>query len=197
MYWYGSGSTDPDPRIRITDLRIGTLLFLSVAEKMQTKNKFFLVFCLLWYFLKAFLHQFPLEKKWKIIEIKVFLILCLLMEGFGSAQNNDGSESGRPKTIHNTDKKPLKAPIYGENERSYSSCADLLLLVVLSLLPLVLHVTLHLLKHPLRLRQALHVLHHLGQMLLGAFLLVKGPEQGGEESQQQATHDDVLQPGWQ
>ncbi len=67
--------------------------------------------------------------------------------------------------------------------------------MVLPLLPLILHMALHLLQHPLRLSQALHILHHLRQMLLGPFLLVERPEQGGEEGEQQAAHDDVLQPG--
>ncbi len=37
---------DPDPRIRITDLRTRILLFSSVADKM-TKTSFFSKFCLL------------------------------------------------------------------------------------------------------------------------------------------------------
>jgi hypothetical protein len=51
-------ATDPDPRIRITDLRIRIrlLLFSSMADNMPTKISFFQIF-FAYYFSKVHLHQ--------------------------------------------------------------------------------------------------------------------------------------------
>jgi hypothetical protein len=88
---------DPDPRIHSSDLRIRIRIILcsSVADKQPTKNKFFLRSFFAYYFLKLHLHQSSKMKKSKRSYQKgdhgFFFLFCLLMEGSGSVQSNDGS----------------------------------------------------------------------------------------------------------
>jgi hypothetical protein len=74
--------TDPDPRISITDLRIR----IPIPIEGANKNKFlFKVFCLL-FFQGTFTSVFKDKKSkrsHKIVEIKVFLLFFLLIEGSG------------------------------------------------------------------------------------------------------------------
>jgi hypothetical protein len=58
VLWIRHFNTDPDQRIRTIELRIRILLLRQwlTSHKMQTKNKFFIVFFAI-YFLKVHLHQ--------------------------------------------------------------------------------------------------------------------------------------------
>jgi hypothetical protein len=64
---------DPDPRIRITDLRIRILLFSLVADKIATKISFFEFFCLLIFKGTSVFIDKKSKRSHKIVEIKVFL----------------------------------------------------------------------------------------------------------------------------
>ncbi len=87
--------TDPDSRICITALRIRIwiLLFKSLADKRPAKKKFLKKnFCLLLFegtFTSVIIDN-KSKRSHKIVEIRVFLLFYVLMEG---------SRSGRPKNI--------------------------------------------------------------------------------------------------
>ncbi len=100
--------TDPDPRIRTTDLwiriRIHILLFSSVAIKMSTKNKFLSKF-FAYYLLKVHLNQSSKMKNHKKLQNsrnRVFSYFFLFDNGrirIQAQTNNDGPGSWRPKNI--------------------------------------------------------------------------------------------------
>ncbi len=78
-------------------VRIRILLFSSVADE-QHKKRFFAS-----YFLKVHLHQSSQLKSQKEVTKRINQsfsnFFCLLMDGSGSVQNNDGSGSERPNYI--------------------------------------------------------------------------------------------------
>jgi hypothetical protein len=64
--------TDPDPRVRTTDLRIRILLFSSVSFKMLIKVFFFLLFEGTF---TSFFKDKKSQRNHKTVEIKIFLFL--------------------------------------------------------------------------------------------------------------------------
>ncbi len=83
-----SGSADPYHIPLTYGFGSGSGSCFFVTDWQEAKIKYFA-----FYFLKVHLHQFSLFIDKKSRFLLLFLVFCLLMEGSGSIQNNDGSGS--------------------------------------------------------------------------------------------------------